>query len=74
MKLPCPFEGSSATEVMAADSQRVKKVAEAEAIREANLQATGKRLIKGALDVTLLPKKPKGPDDDVAVLDARDEA
>ncbi|CAL8991909.1 unnamed protein product [Prunus brigantina] len=34
---------------------------------------TGKRVIEGALDVTPLPKRPRGPNEDVAVLVPDDE-
>ncbi|CAL8088952.1 unnamed protein product [Prunus armeniaca] len=43
-------------------------VAEAELIREAHLQVTGKRVIEGALDVTPLPKRPRGLNEEAAVL------
>lgn len=48
-------------------------MAEAEAIREAHLQATGKRVIEGAFDVTPLLKRPRGPNKDAVVLVPDDE-
>ncbi|CAL9017598.1 unnamed protein product, partial [Prunus brigantina] len=67
-KTPRPTEGGSAQASTPAERRREKRVAEAELVREAHLQATGKRVIEGALDVTPLPKRPRGPNEDVAVL------
>ncbi|CAL2257390.1 unnamed protein product [Prunus armeniaca] len=72
-KLPRQTEGASAPEVTPADRQREKWMAEAEPIREAYLQVTGKRVIEGALDVTPLPKRPRGPNEEVIVLVPDDE-
>ncbi|CAL2270942.1 unnamed protein product [Prunus armeniaca] len=67
-KTPRQAEGASAQEGTPADRLREKRVAEAELIREAHLQVTGKRVIEGALDVTPLSKRPKGPNEEAAVL------
>ncbi|CAL9019421.1 unnamed protein product [Prunus brigantina] len=67
-KTPRPTEGGSAQASTPAERRREKRVAEAELVREAHLQVTGKRVIEGALDVTPLPKRPRGPNEDVAVL------
>ncbi|CAB4313923.1 unnamed protein product [Prunus armeniaca] len=58
-KAPCQAEGPSAEEVMVAGRRREKRVAEAEEVREAYLQVSGKR--------------PRGPSEDVAVLILDDE-
>ena len=63
-----------AEEVTTTDRRREKTVAEADIVREAYLQVTGKRQIEGALDVTLLLKRPRGPNEDVAILIPGDEA
>ncbi|CAL9006208.1 unnamed protein product [Prunus brigantina] len=68
VKTPRPTEGGSAQASTPAERQREKRVTEAELIREAHLQVTGKRVIEGALDVTPLPKRPRGPNEDAAVL------
>ncbi|CAL9029546.1 unnamed protein product [Prunus brigantina] len=72
-KTPRPTEGGSAQASTPAEWRREKRVAEAELIREAHLQVTGKRVIEGPLDVTPLPKRPRGPNEDVAVLVPDDE-
>ncbi|CAL9011528.1 unnamed protein product [Prunus brigantina] len=72
-KTPRQAEGASAQEGMPADRRREKRVAEAELIREAHLQVTGKRVIEGALDVTPLPKRPRGPNEEAAVLVSDEE-
>ncbi|CAL9007146.1 unnamed protein product, partial [Prunus brigantina] len=73
VKTPRPTEGGSAQASTPAERRREKRVAEAELVREAHLQVTGKRMIEGALDVTPLPKSPKGANEDVAVLVPDDE-
>ncbi|CAL8133328.1 unnamed protein product [Prunus armeniaca] len=55
-------------EVTPANRRREKRATEAELIREAHLQATGKRVIEGALDVTPLPKRPRGLNEEAAVV------
>ncbi|CAL9000619.1 unnamed protein product, partial [Prunus brigantina] len=45
-----------------------RRHAEAELVREAHLQVTGKRVIEGALNVTPLPKRPRGPIEEATVL------
>ncbi|CAL8080280.1 unnamed protein product [Prunus armeniaca] len=67
-KPPRQAEGASAQEGTRGDQRRERRVAEAELIREAHLQVTGKRVIKGALDVTPLPKRPSGPNKEAIVL------
>ncbi|CAL9000868.1 unnamed protein product [Prunus brigantina] len=67
-KTPRTAEGGSVQASTPADRRREKRVAEAELVREAHLQVTGKRVIEGPLDVTPLPKRPRGPNKDVAVL------
>lgn len=64
---------ASADEMTVADRRREKRVAEAEAIREVHLQVTGKRQIEGPLDVTPLPKRPRGPNEGTSVLIPDDE-
>lgn len=61
-------------EVTVADRRREKREAEAEVIREANLQAIRKRHIEGALYVTPLPKRSRRPNEDAAVLIPDNEA
>ncbi|CAL8991544.1 unnamed protein product [Prunus brigantina] len=72
-KAPRPTDGGSAQASTPAERRREKRVAEAELVREAHLQVTGKRVIEGPLDVTPLPKRPRGPNEDVAVLVPDDE-
>ncbi|CAL8992337.1 unnamed protein product [Prunus brigantina] len=72
-RTPRPTEGGSAQASTPAERRREKRVAKAELVREAHLQVTGKRVIVGALDVTPLPKRPRGPNEDVAVLVPDDE-
>ncbi|CAB4268847.1 unnamed protein product [Prunus armeniaca] len=72
-KLPRQAKGTSAQEGTPVDRRRERRVAEAELIREAHLQATEKRVIEGALDVTPLPKRPKGPNEEAAVLVSDEE-
>ncbi|CAL2278561.1 unnamed protein product [Prunus armeniaca] len=62
-KPPRQAEGASAPEVTVADRRWEKWV-------------TGKRVIKGTLDVTPIPKRQRGPNEDAAVLvpDDEDEA
>ncbi|KAH0996539.1 hypothetical protein GBA52_020403 [Prunus armeniaca] len=55
-KAPCQAEGPSAEEVMVAGRRREKRVAEAEEVREAYLQVSGKR--------------PRGPSEDSLRRDA----
>ncbi|CAL8994054.1 unnamed protein product [Prunus brigantina] len=66
-KTSCQAEGASAQVGTPVDRRWEKRVAEAELVREAHLQVTGKRVIEGALDVTPLPKKPRGPNEEAAV-------
>lgn len=56
-----------------ADRRREKRAAEAEVVREAHLQMTGKRQIEGPIDVTPLPKRPRGPNEGTSVLIPDDE-
>ncbi|CAL9020896.1 unnamed protein product, partial [Prunus brigantina] len=72
-KTPRPTESGSAQVSTPAERRREKRVAEAELVREAHRQITGKRVIEGTLDVTPLPKRPRGPNEDVAVLVPDDE-
>ncbi|CAL9015108.1 unnamed protein product, partial [Prunus brigantina] len=72
-KTPRPTESGSAQVSTPAARRREKRVAEAELVREAHRQITGKRVIEGTLDVTPLPKRPRGPNEDVAVLVPDDE-
>ncbi|CAL2240552.1 unnamed protein product [Prunus armeniaca] len=46
----------------------------AETVKEAYLQVTGKRHIEGTLDVTPLPKRPRGPSEDAAIPIPGDKA
>lgn len=73
-KPPRQAEGALAEKVKAADRCQEKRAAEADIVREAYLQVTGKRQIKGALDVTPLPKRPRGSNEDAAILIPGDEA
>ncbi|CAL9017963.1 unnamed protein product, partial [Prunus brigantina] len=59
-KAPRPTDGGSAQASTPAERRREKRVAEAELVREAHLQVTGKR-------------RPRGPNEDVAVLVPDDE-
>ncbi|CAL2234244.1 unnamed protein product [Prunus armeniaca] len=72
-KQPRQAEGASAQEGTPGDRQQERRVAEAELIREAHLQVTEKRVIEGALDVTLLPKRPRGPNEEAAFLVSDEE-
>lgn len=58
----------SVDELTAAERRRQRKAVEAEAVREVHLQVTGKRQIEGALDVTPLPKRPRGPSDEAILI------
>ncbi|CAL9020828.1 unnamed protein product [Prunus brigantina] len=60
VKTPRQAKGASAPEVTATDDCREKRVAEAEIVCKAHLQATGKR-------------RPRGPKEDAAVLVPDDE-
>ncbi|CAL9005142.1 unnamed protein product, partial [Prunus brigantina] len=60
-KTPRPAEGGSAQASTQAERRREKRVADNELVQEAHLQVTGKRVIEGALDMTPLPKRPRGP-------------
>ncbi|CAB4269247.1 unnamed protein product [Prunus armeniaca] len=66
-------EGPSADEVTVADRRWEKRAAEAETVREAYLQVTGKRQIEGALNVMHLPNRPRGPNEYAAILIPGDE-
>lgn len=68
-----PAGGTSADEQTVADRRREKRAAEAEVVREAHLQMTGKRQIEGPIDVTPLPKRPRGPNEGTSVLIPDDE-
>ncbi|CAL8102300.1 unnamed protein product [Prunus armeniaca] len=72
-KQPRQAEGASAQEGTPGDRRQERRVAEAELIREAHLQVTEKRVIEGALDVTLLPKRPRGPNEEAAFLVSDEE-
>ncbi|CAL2257609.1 unnamed protein product [Prunus armeniaca] len=72
-KPPRQDEGTSAQEGTPVDRQLERRVAEAELIREAHLQATENRVIEGALDVTPLSKKPRGSNEEAAVLVSDEE-
>ncbi|CAL2257640.1 unnamed protein product [Prunus armeniaca] len=72
-KPPRQAKGASAQEGTPGDRRRERRVAEADLIREAHLQVTGKRVIEGALDVTPLPKRPRGPNEEAAILVSDEE-
>ncbi|CAL2246184.1 unnamed protein product [Prunus armeniaca] len=55
------------------DPPREKRDAEAEAVHEVHLQMMGKRQIEGALEVTPLLNRPRGPKEDAAILIPSDE-